>query len=160
MPVETIPRRSANFPIVMAIGFAIAGVVLFGDYYAIAMEHMSEGHFTTEQVFGLVAAVLLFVASVVTLLRFPERLEVAPEGLASVRGVLGTFRGVRSKATIQTITIHTRRVRSNNLSVVVSDVWIDGSGGRKRLCRLERPRADLLAKRCAEVWEAKVVPWS
>ncbi|MFK7999950.1 MAG: hypothetical protein AB8H86_10145 [Polyangiales bacterium] len=161
MPLETIPRRSASFPIVAAIALAIGGAFMFRDYYALAMEHMSEGLYTTEQVFGLVAGVLFFVASVVALLRFPERLEVEPEGLTSAYGVFGTLRRVRPKATIQTLSVHTRQVRSNNLNVIVSDVWIDGSAGNKRLCRFpSKESADALAARCAELWGAKVVPWS
>lgn len=159
---EVIPRRSASFPVVVSIGLAVGGAIMFRDYYTLAMEHMSEGLFTTEQVFGWVVALLLFVASAVTLLWFPERLDVAPEGLVSIRGVFGTRR-VRPKASIQTVSIHTRQMRSNNLSVIVSDVWIDGSGGNKRLCRFsseESDRAKALAARCAELWEAKVVPWN
>lgn len=163
MTSDAIPRPSASFPVLASIGLAVGGAIMFRDYYALAMEHMSEGLFTTEQVFGWVVALLLFVASVGTLFWFPERLEVAQEGLVSLRGVFGTKRRVRPKATIQTITIHTRQVRSNNLRVLVNDVWIDGSGGRKRLCRFsskDSARADALAARCAELWEANVVPWN
>jgi hypothetical protein len=158
-----IPRRSASTPIAASIGLVSAALFLFRDYYEIAMEHMSEGLFTTEQVFGLFVAAALVVSSIATLIAFPERLQVDAEGLVSVRGVFGTVRRVRPKATIQTIMIRCRRVRSNNLNVIINDVWIDGSAGMKRLCRFsseDRPRADALAARCAEVWGAKVVPWT
>lgn len=147
----------------MAIGFAIAGAVLFRDYHTRGMEHISEGLFTTEQVFGLVAALGLFVASIATLIAFPERLQVDAEGLVSIRGLFGTVRRVRPKATIETITVRCRQMRSNNLNVIVNDVWIEGSAGRKRLCRFsseDSPRAKALADHCAEAWDAKVVPWS
>lgn len=146
----------------VAIGLAVAGLVFFRDYHESAMDHLSDGIFTSEQVFGLFGAALLMVASIGTLVAFPQQLSVETEGLLSVRGVFATLRRLRPKASIQTLTVHTRHLRSNNLQVTVHDVWIEGTGGRQRIRRFpsaERAEAEALVAHCAELWDAKVQPY-
>ncbi len=163
MTTAHIPRRSSRAAILVAICLAVGGVVVFGDYGAIAREDLSEGLFMSEPILGLVAAGVLLLSSVVALLAFPERLEVEGQGLVSVRGVFGTIRRVRPRETIESVTIHCHQVTSNGFNAIVNDVYIDGSAGRKRLCRFPAkgdPRAEELVAHCAESWDAEVVPWS
>lgn len=160
MTAETIPPASNSFTILVAIVFVVTSVVLFKDNHVAAMEDLSGGIFT-DRVLAVVAAAALLASSVAVLLAFPERLQVVDEGLVSVRGVFRTSRSVRSKATIEVVMIEPRQLTSNGLAVSVRDVWIDGSSGRKRLCRYPAGgRAEALAARCAEAWDAEVVPWS
>lgn len=144
------------------MAFFIAGLVFFRDYYEVAMEHLSTGVYTSEQVFGLVGAALLVLACIGTLVAFPEQLRVEADGLRSVRGVFGRVQRLRPKASVQSLTVHSHGVTSGSYRVTVHDVWIDGSGGRKRLRRFppaEGAEAKALAAHCAELWGAKVEPY-
>lgn len=157
-PSESIRPKSVGPVLLLVLGLGVAAGIFYRDYAERAMEHINEGLFTTEQVFGLFGALALAIASVVVFIAFPERLYASTSGLTSVRGVLAKWSRTVDKERIEKVTVVPGFVRKAGKTLHYYDVYGHWGERSKRLRRFsERGEATARATAWSALWDAELV---